>query len=514
MWERDRPLENAEVNIILILIDSLNRSALPSYGPTRVATPNLDAFAQRSVRFDNHFVGSLPCIPARRELIAGFKEVMWRPWGPLEPTDSRLPALLEESGYTTALVTDHHHYWSEAANGYMQSFQSITQIRGHEADAVEPPVADDENVPRWVRNIGNWRWPAAGMGYYANVRHFTHEEDFFPAKVFTRAATWIRDHAARSPFYLQIESFDPHEPFHVPEPYASMYGDASGYDRFTIWPPYQNPRRMREFLAAAAPEEIDFIRAQYHGKVTMTDRWFGEVLQVLDQLSLWDDTMVIVTSDHGHDLVEHDSIGKQHPHYDSHANIPLWIWHPHYCGTTTAVNALTSTVDLFSTVLDAANTPIPERTHGHSLMPLISGNASSVQSSVLYGSFGNGLCCTDGDWTIIKAPDHDGPLYSYSTLQFRSLTYDNLALPVGAAFFIPGVDLPQWQVPLHDRFPITTAMHSRENLLFNRRDDPRQTRNLWDDQPAQRQRMLGVMRDLMVSEGAPLEQYERLGVPL
>jgi arylsulfatase A-like enzyme len=96
------------VNVVLVLIDSLNRSALSAYGPTRVATPNLDAFARRGWRFDNHFVGSLPCMPARREIFAGIREVLWRPWGPLEPFDARLPRLLEERGYATAIVTDHY----------------------------------------------------------------------------------------------------------------------------------------------------------------------------------------------------------------------------------------------------------------------------------------------------------------------------------------------------------------------------------------------------------------------
>lgn len=502
------------MNIVLVLIDSLNKSALSTYGPTRVATPNIDAFAKRSWRFDNHFVGSLPCIPARREIFAGFKEMLWRPWGPLEATDVRLPRLLEQSGYTTALVTDHLHYWSEAANGYMQSFQSVKTIRGHAVDSWEPPLPDDEPMPQWVRNIGKWRRPIAGERYYSNVIGFGAEEDFFPAKVFSEAARWLRDHPNRDPFYLQIESFDPHEPFHVPEPYASMYGDASGYERFTVWPPYQDPERMREFLAAASPEEIEFIRAQYDGKVTMTDRWFGELLRAFDELSLWNDSMVILTTDHGHDIGEHDSIGKQHPHHDSHANIPLWVWHPAHPGAGEVISGLTSTVDLFSTILDASKTPILERTYGQSLLPLISDGSSNIQPALLYGSFGTGLCCTDGDWTLIKAPELDGPLYSYSTLQFRSLTYDNLAPPVGAGHFIPGVELAQWQVPLHGRRAITTGMHSMENLLYNRREDPGQTHNLWNEQTVQRERMLDVMRDLMTSEGAPLEQYERLGIPL
>ncbi|MDQ3655149.1 MAG: sulfatase-like hydrolase/transferase, partial [Chloroflexota bacterium] len=145
------------MNIVFVLIDSLNRHDLSAYGSSAIATPNLDAFAKRSWRCDNHFVGSLACIPARREIFSGFKEMMWRPWGPLEPSDARLPKLLEAVGYTTGLVTDHYHYWEEAANGYMQSFQGVEMIRGHEFDFWKHPLAADEPVPRWVENIETWR---------------------------------------------------------------------------------------------------------------------------------------------------------------------------------------------------------------------------------------------------------------------------------------------------------------------------------------------------------------------
>ena len=81
------------MNIVMVLVDSLTRNALSAYHPSDIDTPNIDTFAEKSVRFDNHFVGSLPCMPARREIFSGRKEMMWRPWGPLEPFDARLPDL-------------------------------------------------------------------------------------------------------------------------------------------------------------------------------------------------------------------------------------------------------------------------------------------------------------------------------------------------------------------------------------------------------------------------------------
>jgi arylsulfatase A-like enzyme len=499
------------MNIILVLVDSLNRHHLSAYGPTSVSTPNLDRFADGAWRLDNHFVGSLACIPARREIFAGHKEMMWRPWGPLEPFDSRLPRLLEGGGYSTALVTDHYHYWEEAANGYMQSFQSAELIRGHEIDFWKQPISEDEPVPKWVRNIEKWRPPQMGRQYYANVKDFESEEDFFPAKVMTGATRWLDENARREPFFLQVESFDVHEPFHVPEPYASMYGDGSGGERFTLWPPYQDTEQLARFMSSTTPEEIEYIRSQYSGKLTMVDRWFGGLLDKLDELSLWENTMVVLTTDHGHDLGERGQFAKQYPDYDSHANIPLLVWHPEHPGDGRGASGLTQTVDVFSTTLEAAGLSQPENTHGRSFLPLLMGESGTDgREALLYGQFGQGACCTDGEWTLFKSPEHEGPLYYYSSLVFDpgpgvSLP-GTVSSPAGQGHFIPGVELAQWQVPTRSR-PRTW-----ESFLFHRSEDPEQSRNLWDEQPDQRRRMLDLLRELLDQEGAPPEQYTRLGL--
>jgi hypothetical protein len=264
---------------------------------------------------------------------------------------------------------------------------------------------------------------------------------------------------------------------------------------------------LARFMAETTPEELAFIRAQYSGKLTMVDRWFGELLKKLDELDLWGDTAVIVTTDHGHDLGERGKFGKQYPHYDSHANIPLLAWHPAYPGNGRAISRLTSTVDLFPTLLQIAGAPDAGQPHGSSLLPLIeSGGESAGRDALLYGTFGQGVCATDREWTIFKSPDNDGPLYSYSAAIYRSQDVQSAVLPTGTGHYIPGASLPQWQVPLSIQ-PL-----SREDFLFNRADDPEQAVNLWSSEPRQRERMLGVLRDLLADAGAPPEQYKRLGL--
>jgi hypothetical protein len=214
---------------------------------------------------------------------------------------------------------------------------------------------------------------------------------------------------------------------------------------------------------------------------------------------------VILTTDHGHDLGERGVFGKQYPHFDSHAKLPLAIWHPAY--ESRPVDDLTSTVDLFSTILGACGVESPA-THGRSLLPLIAGDETKRADlpGLLYGTFGQGVCCTDGAYTLFKSPVEDAPLYSYSSLYYRSLETPELRKPEGSGGYISSSRDPQWKVPVAYR-PLST-----EDFLFDVREDPAQETNLWSTDAVARKRMLELMRELLRREGAPPEQYVRLGL--
>lgn len=503
------------MNIILVLVDSLNKEALRIYNPETVCrTPNLDELASKSVVFDNHFIASLPCMPARREISAGRKEFMWRPWGPLEVFDPRLPREVEKNGYNTAIVTDHYHYWEETANGYIQAFMSSEFVRGHESD--NQTLRGKGPVPKWVEKTCEFRAAEHMYQYYENVKDFKGEEDFFPAKTFSAAANWLTKYADRGPFFLQVENFDVHEPFHIPEPYASMYTDSGSADEFNIWPPYQMYDDLAAFMAQTTPEELAFLKSQYLGKTTMVDTWLGHFMNKLDELNLWDDTMVIFTTDHGHDLGERGGFGKQYPHYDSHANIPMIVWDPRNRGTDRRASALTQTVDIFSTVIEASGGKSPEATrHSKSIFPILDGATEVPRDAILYGTFGQGVCITDGDWTLFKSPIEGEPLFAYSTMIARPLIVDNPVdgrvgamppAPVDQGQFDPTIPYPLWKLP------ITIDPRTYENYLFNRAADPGQTENLWESEPDQRERMLSLLRAKLDDEGYPEEQLKRLGL--
>ena len=149
------------MNVIFILFDSLNKDYISPYGNNEVETKNLQKLAEKGVVFTNHFLGSAPCMPARRELFSGRKnEFLWRFWGPVEPFDRLLPLEARNLGALTALITDHYHYWEQGGLvwGYHENYMYSDLIRGHELDVgSSETLGDPEMFPEWVKTYLKWR---------------------------------------------------------------------------------------------------------------------------------------------------------------------------------------------------------------------------------------------------------------------------------------------------------------------------------------------------------------------
>ncbi len=119
---------------IMVMYDSLNRHMLETYGCDWTITPNFSRLAQRSVQFENCYVGSMPCMPARRELQTGRLNFYHRSWGPMEPFDDSMPELLKNAGVYTHLISDHQHYWEDGGCTYHNRYSSWEIARGQEGD--------------------------------------------------------------------------------------------------------------------------------------------------------------------------------------------------------------------------------------------------------------------------------------------------------------------------------------------------------------------------------------------
>ncbi|ACO47926.1 putative sulfatase (plasmid) [Deinococcus deserti VCD115] len=495
-------------NVILIQIDSLNRHFLRAYGNDWVQAPNLEGFAQRAVIFDRHFTGSLPCMPARREIWAGVEEFWWRGWGPLEPWDEPIAYHANRAGITTQLITDHYHFFEWGAHSYHHDFAGYEFIRGHEHDNhITAPLRGE---PSWARRMVAEHGESARI-YLRNVASFAHEKDFFAPRVMDAAARWIDLNHTQERFFLHVDCFDVHEPFHIPEPYRSLYTDEAP-DDFNPWPRYG---RSDEGELALTEQELQWIRAQFAGKLTMVDTWLGRVFDALSRHDLWPDTAVIITTDHGHYLGEHGRIGKPaSPLWNTLTHVPLMVWCPGQ--PARREGAITQPVDLHATVLDLLNLP-GTGPHSRSFLPVLLGQRTDHRDLAVYGYANARVGVTNGEWTLLR--DHDprlGPAHWYSLqvghLDARSYparhTRPTVFPDLVAGQFIPGVQTAHWRMPAQSD-DLRHLTLPREDLLYHAADLGQQ-QNLRVEHPREMRRLEEQLRAHMTQLGVPQEQFARL----
>jgi arylsulfatase A-like enzyme len=497
------------LNVLLVSIDSLARHWLEPYGrrvEIPVDVPSMSRLAE-AAQFDRHWVGSLPCMPARREFLAGVIEFPWRPWGPMEPFDVPLARTARGNGVRTALVTDHFHYWEHAAGGYHEDYDSWDFVRGHEYDAWKlSPRQPDPILLRQILAPDDEPHDFPNRWHYArNVHGLEREEDFFAARVFTGAAAAARALAGRDePWFLYVDSFDVHEPFHCPEPYASMFTDDDPRDpELVLWPEYGPASSLGE-------RQLAFVRAQFAGKLAMVDRWLGMLLDTLDELGLWDRTTVIVTSDHGHFLGEHGHLGKPFvPVYDTLARTPLWIHHPG-APRNRKIEALTTAVDVYATVLDALGIEGTGGPHSRSLLPLVRGDTDTHRDAVLYGWFGGAVNVTDGQHTYFHPGRPQTEVSCHSSRLLATFPTDAwfrappLPGDVESGRFLPYTDTQVW------RYPGGAWPQAERPELYDVAADPDQLDDLAGRGDPNEERLRSLLERELRALDAPPAQFERL----
>ena len=482
---------------------------LGCYGGAEFRTPNIDRLARRAVRFTRHYAGSLPCMPARHDILCGALDFLWRPWGSVEIWEDAITAQLRAAGVVSQLITDHPHLFETGGENYHVNFTAWDYQRGHESD------------PWKTRPDSSWAGaPSFGRGHvaYDDSRGYFREETDFPGpRTLAAAARWLEDNAGvHERFFLMVDEFDPHEPFDTPEPYASLY-DPDWSGPHLIWPPYVVGGQAKGVLDERQARQI---RACYGAKLTMIDRWLGRILDVIEAKDLWADTMVVLCTDHGHYLGEKDIWGKPAaPLYQPIAHIPLLIAAP---GAPAGLcDALTTSVDLFATLREVfAIEPSRQRTHGHSLAPLLRGHAKAVRDFVLAGVWGREVHLIEPDAKYVRAPPGaNAPLAMYSnrwsTMPIHALgRAADLPLPDDRAVLdrMPGSDVPVlrqiWEAG--DAVPYWAARRFAGNQLFDLAADPAEEDNLAGGE--HEVRAAERLRAALTSIDAPPAQFQRLGL--
>ncbi|SVD20632.1 uncharacterized protein METZ01_LOCUS373486 [marine metagenome] len=184
---------------IMLMFDTLSRHMLPSYGCDWVQAPNFERLAARTVQFQNSYAGSLPCMPARRELHTGRYNFLHRSWGPLEPFDDSMPQILRENGIHTHLCTDHQHYFEEGGATYHTKYSSWEFSRGQEGDPWIGQVADPE-IPADALGVKYFSGTSDAVAplwrqEWINREFMKREEDQPQAKTFAKGLEFIKRNA-------------------------------------------------------------------------------------------------------------------------------------------------------------------------------------------------------------------------------------------------------------------------------------------------------------------------------
>lgn len=484
---------------VVVLLDSMNRHFLRVYGNKWVKTPNIDRLAEDAVILDNHWLGSAPCMPARRDIFTGRLNFLERNWGGIEPYDITLQQKLRENDIFTHITTDHTHYVETGGENYLQQFNTWEIIRGQEFDAWGSRVKPPELPEKYHGKVAEQ--------YELNRANFKKERDYPTPKTMSSACDWVDNNRGADDFLLMVEGFDPHEPFDTPEKYLELYEDDYEGPLYE-WSGYE---QVEEDSAATR-----HLRKKYAATLSMADQWLGKLMDRLQENEMWEDTLFILTTDHGHLLGEHGWTGKNDMHvYNELAHLPLMIKLPGNKRAGDRVEALTQNIDLMPTILEYYDIEIPETVRGKSLKGVLEKNVSEKdhREVALYGWHGKTVNITDGRYTYFRAParEDNHPCYIYGAVPTTLWSFLGRGKEdqIEMGRFLEYTDYPVYKIPVtaegrEDR----SIQHIRDTLLFDLKNDYNQ-RNPVED-PEIEKRMAAKLKAALQKAGAPEEQFERL----
>jgi len=407
------------MNVVMVVFDSLRKDSVGFYGSPpwgQIKTPHLDALAQESLVFDNAYPEALPTLPARRSIYTGrrvypFVDADFRlkgdfvgapGWGPIPEEQPTLAEMFRSAGYRTGLIADVYHMFKPSKN-FSRGFDQWMFLRGQERDPYRSgPEITQEHIDHWLpRELQERHEHRIDFMRVClrNMHDRTKEEDYFNARVFVEAVRWLEQNRDADSFFLTVESFDPHEPWFVPEHYRRMYDPSDGPEQ--VVSTYADCSDM-------SPELLRRTQMNYSGLVTMCDRWFGYFYEAMANLGLLEDTLLLVTSDHGHAIGDGQYLGKRgYPSHPSVCDIPLFVRYPDGKGAGQRSGAIVQHHDLPAELLRSAGIRAPEPLDGKPFVDeALAGEPIREHATIGWGA---GLTVVSGPWYLTCKVDGAGP---------------------------------------------------------------------------------------------------------
>lgn len=331
-------------NVILFGIDSLRRDRVSSYGYSRLTTPHIDKFAEEGVLFENHFSPSIPTTPGYASMLTGMDcfgtdVVALRHNGPLGEHVKTLPELLGEHGYNTTCV-------GFTGNPSSRGFQQYLDYEAWQPD-------ETGRCPK-AENLNEVTIP--------ELKRLAEDE---------------------KPFFLFLRHMDPHSPYLPPKPYERIFYGGDECD-----PANESLNEMKkfkpfaDFLASWIPEgctDSEYVDAQYDGAIAYMDACIQNILTAVKSLGIEDETIIIITSDHGETLNEHQCWYDHHSLYEHNLVVPLIIKYPNKLPKGKRISDITLIKDIMPTILELLEIKANISFDGRNLMPLIAGKPQEFQ---------------------------------------------------------------------------------------------------------------------------------------
>ncbi len=384
-------------NVLFIPVDDL-RPEFGCYGDPNVKTPNIDRLAQQGVVFNRTYCQEAICNPSRASLLTGLRPDSIEVWDLQTnfrdnvPDVVTLPQYFKENGYTTIGFGKAFHNNDPDTISWSVTPENLPGFP-FDPDAV---YANDENIKlndELVKQKIKDGKTKDQLGYWyvkSNATEIADVDDdfYYDGAQTTRAIEVLRElKDKQEPFFLSVGYYRPHLPFNAPKKYWDMY------DRDQIpladnqYPPKDSPyysvygdaelRGYSDCKDLPLPTEQPWDEARqkelkhgYFASVSYTDAQIGRLVDELNRLGLAENTIIILWGDHGWKLGEHNGWAKQ-TNYEIDTHVPMIISGASVAAKGEHSDALTEFVDIYPTLCDMTNLPIPSHLQGTSVKPLL-----------------------------------------------------------------------------------------------------------------------------------------------
>ena len=337
-------------NVLLISIDSLRRDHVSAYGrknpfnPDLPTSPTFDALAADGVLFEDAVTTTSWTLPSHVSLLTGMPDLVHGVTDFTQRLDPNLDTIAERlgrAGYTTRAFFSGPNL--HPAFGFSQGFGGYENLSGVDVD-LDLFATDDERDMRPV--------------HQASHRTLTSE------RLVEASRGWIREAVGEGerPFFAFVHFWDPHYDYLPPESHARLF-DAD----------YQGPATGEEFGNPRVHwqgRDLQHIRSLYDSEIRFTDDQIGVLLGELEALGVADDTLVVITADHGDEFYEHGKKGHLRTLFDEVVRVPMAMRWPNGIPVGVVAKGQARLQDVVPTVLDLLDLPPGEHVEGKSLRPL------------------------------------------------------------------------------------------------------------------------------------------------